>query len=147
MFTELFRIGCTFPACHGGSAKYQTCLIFHRPTLTLYQDLTPPTWKPFCHEYLWLVGYTSHLVLQCYYLVLNNWGTLQQIFNGRGRRGWQQKGGRGTETEGGGGQERGSKNQGGREVRKKGPGQKEVTQKQRLEERWEHHSHATRRAT
>ena len=29
MFIESLRIGCSFPACHGGSAKYQTYLIFH----------------------------------------------------------------------------------------------------------------------
>ena len=31
MFAKLVRIGCSFPACHSGSAKYQTCLIFHPP--------------------------------------------------------------------------------------------------------------------
>ena len=35
MFKELVRIGCSFPACRGGSAKYQTCLIFHRSSRTL----------------------------------------------------------------------------------------------------------------
>ena len=25
MFTESIRITCSFPACHGESAKYQTC--------------------------------------------------------------------------------------------------------------------------
>ena len=38
MFTELVRISCDFPACHGGSAKYQTCLIFHQPSLILDPD-------------------------------------------------------------------------------------------------------------
>ena len=40
MFTELVRISCDFPACHGGSAKYQTCLIFHQPSLILDPDLS-----------------------------------------------------------------------------------------------------------
>ena len=35
MFTELVRISYGFPACRGGSAKCQTCLMFHRPSLTL----------------------------------------------------------------------------------------------------------------
>ena len=35
MFTESGRISCSFPACRGGSAKYQTCLIFHQPCTTL----------------------------------------------------------------------------------------------------------------
>ena len=26
MFTESVRVACNFPACWGGSAKYQTCL-------------------------------------------------------------------------------------------------------------------------
>ena len=29
MFTEWVRVGCSLPVCCGGSAKYQTCLIFH----------------------------------------------------------------------------------------------------------------------
>ena len=29
MFTESIRVGYVFPSCRGGSAKYQTCLIFH----------------------------------------------------------------------------------------------------------------------
>ena len=40
MFTESVRNDCSFPACCGGLAKYQTCLIFHRPSLTLYPDLS-----------------------------------------------------------------------------------------------------------
>ena len=39
MFTESVRISCSFPSCHGGSAKYKKCLIFHWPTTTLYLDL------------------------------------------------------------------------------------------------------------
>ena len=39
MFTALVRIGCHFPAFRGGSAKHQTCLIFHQPSTTLYPDL------------------------------------------------------------------------------------------------------------
>ena len=35
MFTESVRVGCSFLACHGESAKYQTCLIFHQPFQTL----------------------------------------------------------------------------------------------------------------
>ena len=35
MFTESVMIGCNFTVCHGGSAKYKTCLIFHRSSLTL----------------------------------------------------------------------------------------------------------------
>ena len=48
MFTESARIGCSFLACCGGLAKYQTCLIFHRTSLTL---------DPSC-----LVLYYNHLV-------------------------------------------------------------------------------------
>ena len=36
MFTESVGIGCSFPACCGGLAKYQTCLIFHQPSMILY---------------------------------------------------------------------------------------------------------------
>ena len=39
MFTESARLGCSVPACYNGSAKCQTCLIFHQPTMTLYLDL------------------------------------------------------------------------------------------------------------
>ena len=39
MFTELVRIGFSFPACLGGSAKYQTCLIFHQTSPTLDTNL------------------------------------------------------------------------------------------------------------
>ena len=39
MFKESDRISCSFPACWNGSAKYQTCLIFHQPSPTLYPDL------------------------------------------------------------------------------------------------------------
>ena len=39
MCTELDRIGCSFPACHSGWAKYQTCLILHQPSMTMYPDL------------------------------------------------------------------------------------------------------------
>ena len=38
MFTESVRIGCSFPACCGGSAKYQTFLMFQLPLMTLYPD-------------------------------------------------------------------------------------------------------------
>ena len=38
MFTESVRVGCSFPSCRGGSAKYQTCLIFHRASATLHRD-------------------------------------------------------------------------------------------------------------
>ena len=38
MLTELVRIGRSAPACRGGSAKYQTCFIFHRPPTTLCPD-------------------------------------------------------------------------------------------------------------
>ena len=38
MFTESVRVGCSILACHGGSAKYQTCLIFHQPSMTLHPD-------------------------------------------------------------------------------------------------------------
>ena len=38
MFTESVRVGCNFLVCHGGSAKYQTCLIFHRSSVTLHAD-------------------------------------------------------------------------------------------------------------
>ena len=38
MFTDLVRVGCSFPAFRGGSAKYQTCLIFPLPSLTLIRD-------------------------------------------------------------------------------------------------------------
>ena len=31
MFTKLVRVTNSVPACHGGLAKYQKCLIFHRP--------------------------------------------------------------------------------------------------------------------
>ena len=36
MFAVSVRVGYIFPACHGELAKYQTCLIFHRPSTTLY---------------------------------------------------------------------------------------------------------------
>ena len=39
IFTESVRIDCSFLAYHGGSAKYQTCLVFHRPSPTLDPDL------------------------------------------------------------------------------------------------------------
>ena len=39
MFTESVWIGCCFLACQGGSVKYQTCLIFHRLSMTLYPNL------------------------------------------------------------------------------------------------------------
>ena len=39
MFTELVRIGCSFLACRNGLAKYQTCWLFYRPSITLYLDL------------------------------------------------------------------------------------------------------------
>ena len=32
--------------------------------------MAPPTWKLSYHGYLWVVYYTSHLVLYCYHLVL-----------------------------------------------------------------------------
>ena len=38
MFTETVTVGCSFLACRGGSAKYQTCLIFQQPSMTLYLD-------------------------------------------------------------------------------------------------------------
>ena len=43
MLTESVRIGCIFLACRDGLAKYQTCLIFHRHSLTLSVPwLSPP---------------------------------------------------------------------------------------------------------
>ena len=45
MFTESVNVSCSFPACHDGSAKYQTCFIFHRPSTTLYPDLGSAPWK------------------------------------------------------------------------------------------------------
>ena len=39
MLTELVRVGCSFLTCRGGLGKYQTCLIFHRPSTTLYLGL------------------------------------------------------------------------------------------------------------
>ena len=39
MFTESVRVSCDFSACCGGSAKCQTGLIFHQPSITL--DLDP----------------------------------------------------------------------------------------------------------
>ena len=38
MFLELVRVGCRFLACCGGSVKCQTCLIFHRHSMTLDLD-------------------------------------------------------------------------------------------------------------
>ena len=38
MFTESIRVDFNFLACHGGSAKYETCLIFHPPSTTLDPD-------------------------------------------------------------------------------------------------------------
>ena len=38
MFTRLVRVGSIFPACRGELVKYQTCLIFLRPLLTLITD-------------------------------------------------------------------------------------------------------------
>ena len=38
MFTWSVRVGCKFPACRGESVKYQTCLIFLQPLLTLISD-------------------------------------------------------------------------------------------------------------
>ena len=55
MFTELFRIGCSFSACSGVLAKYQTYLIFHRPSLPL---------DPY-HGYAHLVTVLSCLSTSC----------------------------------------------------------------------------------
>ena len=38
MFMEMVRIGCSFLACRVRFKKYQTCLIFHRPSPNLYTD-------------------------------------------------------------------------------------------------------------
>ena len=43
MFTWLVRVGCKFPAYRGESVKYQTCLIFPRPSPTLVSD---PNFRP-----------------------------------------------------------------------------------------------------
>ena len=43
MFTWLVRVGCKLPACQGESVKYQTCLIFLQPLLTLVSD---PNFSP-----------------------------------------------------------------------------------------------------
>ena len=62
MFTESVRISCSFPACCGGSAKYQTCLIIHRPSLTLDPNHGSPVLS--YHETslsLSLKCYTVHL--------------------------------------------------------------------------------------
>ena len=75
MFTELVRIGCSFLACHGRSAKYQTMshvLYFTDPPRLCIRTLALPTWKPSSRGSLWLVGYTPRLVLKCYRLVLKN---------------------------------------------------------------------------
>ena len=34
MFTELVRVGCSFPACRGGSIIYQTCYPYIIDVLT-----------------------------------------------------------------------------------------------------------------
>ena len=38
MFTRSVRVGCSFPACRGELVKFQTCLKFLRPLLTLVSD-------------------------------------------------------------------------------------------------------------
>ena len=38
MFTESVRVGCNFLACLIGLTKYQTCLIFHQPSMILHPD-------------------------------------------------------------------------------------------------------------
>ena len=38
MFTRSDRVGCSFPACRGGSVTFQTCLIFLRLLPTLVTD-------------------------------------------------------------------------------------------------------------
>ena len=43
MFTWSVRVGFKLPACQGESVKYQTCLIFLRPLLTLVSD---PNFSP-----------------------------------------------------------------------------------------------------
>ena len=68
LFTQSVRVGYSFPACHGGSAKYLTCLVFQEPSTTQYWTVALPTWKPSCHGSLQLVGYTSCLVLYSYCL-------------------------------------------------------------------------------
>ena len=72
MFTESVRVGCDFPACCGGSAKYQICLIFHQPYLTLVPTMAPSTWKQSCLVSLHLVIVSSRAVLYCYRLVVKH---------------------------------------------------------------------------
>ena len=55
--------------------------------------------------------------------------------------------GRGTITTEGGGGRSGENTLKRRELQRKGPEPREVTQKQRLEERQDHHSHDTTRGT
>ena len=66
MLTESVRIGCSFQACCSRSAKYQRCLIFHRPSPTLYPDLGyPPRYRPVMGLYS-LSGKTSQpVVVKC----------------------------------------------------------------------------------
>ena len=42
MFTYLLMVSCIFPACRAGSAKYQTCFIYPRTSLTLLTDHVGP---------------------------------------------------------------------------------------------------------
>ena len=48
VFTGSVRISCDFPACRGGSAKCQTCLIFHRLSTTLDPDCGSTHLEPAC---------------------------------------------------------------------------------------------------
>ena len=53
-------------ACRGGSLKYQKCLIFHRPSVTLDHSSAHLETGLVCLRH---VIVTSLLVLNCYYLV------------------------------------------------------------------------------
>ena len=64
MCTESVKVGYIFLACHGGLAKYQTCLIFHRPSTTLYiWTVAPPTWKHFPSCPILLLFFLEKLVI------------------------------------------------------------------------------------
>ena len=68
MLMEWVGVSCRFLACHGGSAKYQICLIFHRPSLTLVPSHGSSQLEPSSLvSFVLLV--TSNLVLYYYHLV------------------------------------------------------------------------------
>ena len=68
--TYSVRIGCSFPACRGGSAKYQTYFIFDQPSWNLDPDPgSVHLVTVMCHVSLQLVVDTSHIVQYCYHLV------------------------------------------------------------------------------